>query len=322
MNKDALLQVSEIVSHSSCPDGIGAAMVCVAAYVAGGMNPPPTYFIQYDTRAHNEMKARPRQLFVDITPPKARWEDWRGLSPIILDHHESVTHIVQSLDGVYGDSDCSGTTLAFDNIMVPLSGDVLTAAAKIGQDDLATWKRFAHLCMVRDTWKTASPDWAEACALAHALLLQGQKWAVHVATVGRLPFDELINIGTKMYEKIMRQAKGVVRNSAKHVLKAGGRDIKIAFFNHAEGGTVSDIAHHVMDQMPCDVVVGYFYVHEDDATRCVASVRTNGAISASELARTFDGGGHARAAGFRIPDGPSPKQIIDLIIERIASLNP
>ena len=312
MNKDALLQVSEIVSHSSCPDGMGAAMMCTAAYVAGGMNPPPTYFVQYDTRAHNEMKAKPRQLFVDITPPKARWEEWKGLSPIVLDHHESAMHVVQSLNGVYGGPEQSGTVLAFENVMVPLVGDSVDPA----------WKWFSHLCMIRDTWKTASSNWMEACALAHALLLNGQEWAVHVATTGKLPFDELMNVGMKMHAKIMRQAKGVVRNSMKHVLKIGGRDVNIVFFNHAEGGTMSDIAHYVMEQVPCDVVIGYFYVHEDDNIRCVASVRTNGVISASELARSFEGGGHAKAAGFRIPGGPSPKQVMDMISERITSLNP
>ena len=37
MNKDRLLQASEIVSHANCPDGIGAAMICTAAYVKGGI---------------------------------------------------------------------------------------------------------------------------------------------------------------------------------------------------------------------------------------------------------------------------------------------
>jgi hypothetical protein len=315
MNKDMLLQTSEIVSHANCPDGIGAAMVATAAYVAGGMSPPPTYFVQYGTRAHDEMQARPRQLFVDITPPKGRWEEWRGMSPIVLDHHESAMHVTQSLNGAYGDGDHSGTMLAFEHVMLPLATDFMS------ESDLGAWGRFAHLCMVRDTWKVASPDWAEACALAHALLLHGQKWGIAAATAGELPIVELLAIGRKLHDKILRQSKGVVRNSLKRTLSIGGRDIKIAFFNHAEGGTLSDIAHYVMDEMPCDAVVGYFYIYEDDDTRCVVSVRTDGCVSASDLARSFGGGGHAKAAGFRIAGDVSPNVVVQTVCDRLTEAN-
>jgi len=313
ITKDALVQVSEIVSHASCPDGIGAAMIATAAYVSTGMRPPPTNFVQYGTRAHDDMVSHPRQLFLDITPPKGRWEEWRGLSPIVLDHHESAMHVVQGLNGVYGDSDHSGAMLAFANVMVPL--------VSMPSEEFEAWQRFAHLCMVRDTWKTASPDWAEACALAHALLLQGQRWGVNAAIVGKLPLAELLNLGRKLHDKIMRQSKGVVRNSLRRNLSIGSRDVKLAIFNHADGGTVSDIAHYVMDEMPCDIVVAYFYVYEDDDTRCVVSVRSNGAISASDLARSFGGGGQSKAAGFRIAGDMSPNSIIQVVTKRIAELN-
>ena len=311
MNKDTLLQVSQIVSHASCPDGIGAAMICTAAYVIGGMSPPSTYFVHHGTRKHEDIQARPRQLFVDMTPPKGRWEEWKGLSPIVLDHHESSMHIVQSLGGVYGSSDQSGTMLAFENVMLPLVGETF--------GDIDSWRHFAYLCMVRDTWKAASPDWLEACSLAHALLLYGQEWGISSAVTGKLPLEELMHVGHRMYEKILRQSKGVIRNSIRRDVAAGGRSLKVAFFNHADGGTMSDLANLVISEMPCDIVVGYFHTNEDDIFQCVVSVRTNGCASASELARSFGGGGHAKAAGFRVPGNILPRELMDVIVERIAT---
>lgn len=306
-SKDSLLQVSQIVSHAACPDGIGAAMIATAAYVAAGMSPPPTYFVQYGTKSHENLQARPKQLFVDITPPKTRWEDWRGLSPIVLDHHDSAMHVTHSLGGIYGDTDHSGAMLAFEQVLLPLAGESMSS------DDLDSWKRFAHLCMTRDTWKSASPDWADACSLAHALLLQGQEWGVGAAVAGKFPFSELMGIGRKIYEKILRQSKGVAKNSVSRAVNIGDRKILIAFFNHADGGTVSDIAHHVMDEMPCDAVVGYFYTYEDGGLKCVCSVRTNGCFSASDMARSLGGGGHPKAAGFRLSGNQAPSGVVEAV---------
>jgi hypothetical protein len=315
MKVDQILQASEIVSHAGCPDGIGAAMICAAAFVGAGMKPPPTNFIQYDTRGHEGMAVHPRQIFADITPPKSRWEEWKGLSPIVLDHHETVQHIVQALGGQYGGPDESGSTLAFDKIMMPLAGD------RIGKAALESWRTFAHLCMTRDTWKTASPDWPEACALAQALLLYGHSWAVSVSSFGSLPMEELLAVGRKMHDKIIRQSKGVTRSSAKYDVILPSGTIKLAFFNHANGGSMSDIAHYMMDEMPCDAVVGYFYKHDNGQTQCVMSARTNGSFSASDLARSFGGGGHAKAAGFRLDGSVSPDDAISAVLKRIVELN-
>ncbi len=316
MNRDALLQVSEIVSHSGCPDGIGAAMVCTAAYVAMGVQPPPTNFILYSTKSHTDLTVRPRQLFIDITPPKDRWEEWKGSSPIVLDHHETVSHIIDGLNGIYGGPDESGTMLVYSNIMLPLVGD------KISPEDLTTWERFTHLCMVRDTWKDTSPDWYEACALSHALLLYGQKWALNMANTGKVPpMKELLFIGEKLYDKVLRASKSFTRSSVKYDIIIGDKTTRIAFFNLSERGSMSDIAHCIMNDMLYDAVVGYFYLHEDEDMRTIVSVRTNGCFSASDLAKSFGGGGHGKAAGFRLLGDLSPNTVMMTTMKRIIELN-
>lgn len=314
MNNDALLQVSEIVSHAACPDGIGAAMICNAAYIARGMDPPPTNFVQYGRNSHNFLQARPRQLFVDITPPKDRWEEWTGLSPIVLDHHETVMHIVHELNGVYGDSNRSGAMLAYENVFIPLASEFSS------DDDKAMWERFAYLCMVRDTWKSASPDWSEACSLAHALLLHGQEWGVTTTIAKGVTLEDLTRIGSKIYGKIERQAKGIIKHSAVQELNVNGTSVRIAFFNHAHGGSTSDLAHFIIDGMPCNAAIGYFFTHEDGEMKTVISMRTNGTILASEIARSFGGGGHAKAAGFTISGDIQPSKIVKMVSDRLVEL--
>jgi nanoRNase/pAp phosphatase (c-di-AMP/oligoRNAs hydrolase) len=313
MNEQDLLKVNEIVSHANCPDGIGAAMIIKAAYLMSGFDSPPVQFVQYGTKKHEELKAKSGQLFVDITPPKERWEEWKGLSPIVLDHHESVMHIVHSLNGVYGDSDHSGAMLAFENVMAPLVKD---------SEDLSDWKEFAYLCMIRDTWKSSSPFWEKATSLAHALILYGQNWAMEkISETSEPPLPELLELGDKLKDKIIRQAKSILYNTEKTILKLSQDDADMIFVNHADGGSFSDLAHHLMDLSSCSAVVGYFYSYDGNKFNLVCSVRTNGVFSASELARSFGGGGHPRAAGFKLDGSLSPLEAKYQICSRIQQLN-
>jgi oligoribonuclease NrnB/cAMP/cGMP phosphodiesterase (DHH superfamily) len=252
---------------------------------------------------------------VDITPPKGRWEEWLGLSPTVLDHHETVMYVVNSLNGKYGDSDHSGAMLAFENVMVPLANGLAQ------KQSLEFWEKLAHLCMVRDTWKTASPDWDSACALAHALLLYGQEWGVSVAIADKVPFDELLLIGAKIHDNIRRQSKSIAKNSPRRSVEIDGSQAVVTFFNHANGGTMSDIAHFVMDMAPCNAAISYFFTYDDGEIRNVMSVRTDGCFSARKLAESFGGGGHNKAAGFTILGEYSPNQIVETVVERISTLN-
>lgn len=223
-----------------------------------------------------------------------------------------MTHVVQGLSGVYGAPDKSGAQLAFEHVMLPLVGRGTHTDA---------WQEFARLCAIRDLWKTASPDWGKACGLAHGLLLFGSEKVLELVSKSQGPdFGEVMHVGGMIYEKILRQGKAVAKSSLK-VSVNGSNTADVIIFNHADGGTMSDVAHVIMDTTMCSVVLGYFYSYDFDGTQqCVVSVRTNGNVSASALASAFGGGGHPKAAGFRICGDVSPQSVMKLVVQQIEKL--
>lgn len=308
MNKESLAKVSEILSHSSCPDGIGAAMVATAAYTGAGLPPPKTWFVQYGTKFHEGIKCFKNQMFLDITPPLKRWEEWKNSEVIVLDHHETAKSATVGLGGVYG-VEKSGAMLALENVMLPLS-----------QNNFSDWEFFATLCSIRDLWKSSSPAWLDACYLAHGLLTIGDKEALEIAKTGSPNMKYIMGIGSKVYGKIARQAAAIAKKTPILSVQTSGQTAKVMFFNHADGGSMSDLAHEVMDKTGCNAVIGYFYIYEDRGIECVCSCRTDGTFLANRLAEAYGGGGHQQAAGFRVSGTLSPENIIKEVCEKISSL--
>lgn len=311
IEKSKLSKVSEIITHAACPDGTGAAIVCRAAFRAAGLGCPEVKFVQYDTSKHEDLDPKPGQLFVDITPPRSRWEEWRGLDPIVLDHHETAMHVVDGLGGKYGgNTEESGTMLAFKHVMMPLAGNMTKM-------DLDKWEEFALLCMVRDLWKTGHERWDDACAVAHALLTLPRE--MFLDTDIDLGDSGFMSIGRAIYKRILIHAEKVWKGAiVEDVCSSGSSNpIKVAFFNIGKDG-MSDTAHVILDK-GVDVAAGYFYLMNQGSLHCTVSLRGNGLVRVSDVARSFGGGGHPNAAGFRIPEaeGISPQNVFDMLKGRL-----
>lgn len=310
MSPESLLRVSEVYYHSNCPDGIGSAVICSAAFQAAGKTPPKFVSAQYGVQKYEDMEAKSGQLFVDITPPRSRWEDWKGLNPVVLDHHSTSKHIVEGLDGVFGDNlSHSGAMLAFENVLMPLAGNLSSM-------DVDAWQRFAHLCMVRDTWKSNHEDWYEASSLAHALLTFDRDKFIENPSKAIRQRDHLMETGSAIYDRIIRQAKSVMESSMTDTIATTSRELKLACFNLDKAG-MSDIAHEILDH-GYDVTVGYFYLMRDDVLQCVVSLRSN-TVNVGEVAASFGGGGHVAAAGFKVSDAEqmSPRAIFEMVRGRL-----
>lgn len=285
---EQLMAVDTVLSHSFCPDGTASAMVCLAAYGAVGKN-PEVKMVMYDTVDHSSAKTDGRQLWVDITPPIARWQDWIGTSPIVLDHHETAKPVVEGLDGVYGGLDDSGTSLAFKNVMRVLCRD---------RDDIEAWAKFSHLAMIRDTWKDAHEDWEDGLAVGEALNFYTQKALFVSAAEGKMDINEIIRFGKVLVKKTANKAFKLAQGTT--FKTAGG--LKYGFFNITEKA-VSETGHVLLEEHGCDVAAGFFFTEEGGTTNLCVSLRSKkGAVPVNKIAEKFGGGGHQPAAGFRLKD--------------------
>jgi oligoribonuclease NrnB/cAMP/cGMP phosphodiesterase (DHH superfamily) len=319
---DKLRGVTDVYFHENCPDGSAAALICAAAFKAAGTR-PKFRSLQYDTELMNKLEPRPGQLFVDITPPKARWGEWENVQPIVLDHHETAKVVTEGLGGVYATNEKhSGAMLALEEVFDPL-------VAGFDESLRTAWKNLAQLAMIRDTWKKESPLWRDACALAMALLFDGSKCLIEKAQEhgpnillpgGHLFLDQYLGLGHKLLENNDRRVEKLAKSAYRETYSFD-KEYEAAYFNCTEK-IVSDVANFLIDN-GCNLAVGYFFLFEDGANRCQVSLRTDGTLSARRIAERFpNGGGHERAAGFRLHEGDqmSPHKIYSVVSTTIVEM--
>lgn len=293
-----LLEVKEVYSHSSCPDGTAAAMI-VARAMSGSPSRPAVRFVQYGTKEHATLQPGPGQLFVDITPPLDRWEEWVPHNPVVLDHHHTAEKCVEGLNGVYGGLEYSGAGLAMEHVMKPL---VMTGVTPMEPDEMKCWERLARLASIRDTWKDKDPEWRDACALAHTMGFVGSRDLIMASFSRSVDFDMLDRLGGFILPAVERKAQLLAESAMIRTAGPPGRPVKIGYFNCTDKAT-SDVAHYLMDVMGCDMAVGYFMMFQDGEARFSVSLRSSSGIDSSVIAKKLGGGGHQPAAGFRYPDG-------------------
>jgi uncharacterized protein len=294
-----ILQVREVYSHASCPDGTAAAMI-VARALADMPERPEIRFVQYGTKEYETLVPGPGHLFVDITPPTSRWEEWIPFRPIVLDHHETAKSCIEGLGGVYGGLELSGGGLAMKHVMAPL---IEVGAASMDPDEARGWERLARLASIRDTWKDELPEWREACALAHTMGFVGSKKLVEDSFNKEVDFQSLDKLGSFILPALERKVKLIAESSLIRTAGPPDSPVRIGYFNCTDK-SISDVAHYMMEEMGCDMAVGYFMLFQDGSPRFSVSLRSRkGGVDSSIIAKKLGGGGHKPAAGFRHPDG-------------------
>lgn len=305
IDKSRLLSVNRVFFHSPCPDGTAAAMIVADTY-AGLEWPVKFHPVQYDTKFHEGLRPEPGQLFVDITPPISRWREWIGCEPIVLDHHETAKEVVEGLGGVYATNEAhSGAKLAFEHVALPLCG---------GNDE---WRKFAEVAMVRDTWKKDHPLWRDACAQKEALMFFGSKKLIEQVQSGSFRHDQFLSFASTLLDASEAASKTHARGAHKEEVEMGGEKYSLATFN-CTNGNASDIANMLINE-GSDLVLGYFFTIEDGEHKVIISARSNDRLSARAMAVTRGGGGHERAAGFRVKpaDDVSPAALMALLKDAV-----
>lgn len=302
LDLDSLLATRTIVTHESCADGIASAIILRDALLNARVE-----FVQYNTPAHRDLRVTPGMLLCDMTPPAARVQEFVDAGAIVLDHHKGALEIVEAFGdrGVFADETTepgvSGATLAFREVWMPLSGDVPA--------DTARWLHdFSSLAGIRDTWQRDHARWREACAQAAALRF----WMPDML-IGQ-SLDDIparLEIGETLLQR--DEARDERSIAEAYRFEVGG--IRVVAF---EGLHTSDIAERLDGEV--DLVLGWRYRMEEGRARMDVSCRSNGAVSALALAKANGGGGHERAAGFKV-DAPrfvSPHGLLYQLVEAYA----
>jgi hypothetical protein len=282
---DSLLAVRTIVTHENCADGIASAIILRDALPNARVE-----FVQYNTPAHRDLRATPGMLFCDMTPPAARVQEFVDAGAIVLDHHKGAREIVEAFGerGVFANEatepGVSGAMLAFREVWCKVTYPNI-------DDHLIPITDLAVLAGIRDTWWRTHPRWRAACAQAAALRFWPPEMLIGA------PIDSLaarLEIGETLLQR--DEARDERSISEAYRFEVGG--IRVVAF---EGLHTSDIAERLKGD--ADLVLGWHYKIEGGEPRMIVSCRSRGAVSALALAKANGGGGHERAAGFKIDAG-------------------
>lgn len=321
MNIEQIRQIRNVYYHASCPDGTASAVICALAFRMIG-HEAEFQSLQYDSEEMQALLPEQGQLFVDITPPKERWELWKNASPVVLDHHETAKHVVEGLNGVYATNEKhSGAMLAYQYVYLPCFSQCLQRGIDLYSGQAEKVEEFAELCMIRDTWKNQHPLWNDSNALALALKFHGSRNLLEKVKDGSFRFGDLLDLGKMLSEQHNRKVELTVEKSWLVQKDIGGQTYKLALFNTTEPIS-SDVGNMLLAQ-GADISVGYFYTLGDGAIQTVVSLRTNERVSASKVCEVHGGGGHARAAGFRLKAGStlSPSDILGEVLTALVQTN-
>lgn len=292
MDTSLLRQVTTIVTHENCPDGVASALILGAA-----LPDARVLFLQYGSAAHRELPAVPGMLFCDITPPRERTHEFVRAGAMVLDHHKKQQDIVCAFGarGVFADErldpGVSGAVLAFREALVPFN--------VAGGGRLAGAETLARLMGIRDTWQKHDPDFERASAISEALRFVPfeRLRAMELPAVLRLAHD----LGPILLERKLAAARDVAAQAVR--IQAGA--LRVAVIPSTT--LTSDAAELIED---ADVVAGFAYRADPGGTglRLQWSLRSRTGVDVSAIAaRHPGGGGHTAAAGFAVPDdGRSP----------------
>lgn len=286
LERNVLSKIKTIVVHDSCPDGMASAVLLHDAIPDARV-----VFAQHGSDDYSGMQAEPGMLFCDLVPPPERASEFLQAGAVVLDHHVKVKNVVEKFGprGRFGDG-VSGALLAFQYVWNPLRG---------GTTDNQTSKnarQFAELASVRDCWEREDPRWTQACSQASALMFYDTTdwldWQEPFLPSCQAKMAEMLRVGAISHANKLR---GVTRSVDGAYWTRTGRGHQVVIIN---GGSISDVADAIGER--ADVVMSFNYAVEDGKLSIRVSIRSHRKVDVGSVAVRFGGGGHQKAAGFRL----------------------
>ncbi|MHC4618542.1 MAG: DHHA1 domain-containing protein [Planctomycetota bacterium] len=274
-----LKKVSKIVAHADS-DGIIGALVCKEALGVDRIE-----LVQYGEGLDN-VHLEEGVLFVDISPPDGRVEEFLEAGAIVLDHHESRRDIVAKfgLRGVFGEDGECGATLVYDHVW----SAVRDPSFKVD------W--LCELIAVWDTWKRQSPMWHRACCLNEIVLHKGLEFSIYDSREAQIEQGHLLFAAAQ---------KRILATAENAKLELWGY-IPVAWVP-CDNASVSLVADQLIETKGVAMVV-CLRIAPDGSVVC--SLRGNGNVDVGTIAKHHGGGGRQNTAGYSTT-GLSPVGVLE-----------
>ncbi len=289
IDRELLDNVTHVVTHSSCPDGVASAILLTDALADVKIT-----FLTHGTDPYEKLIAEPGMLFCDLAPPRERVQEFVDVGAIVLDHHAAQRDIVEAFGprGIFADlvtePGVSGALLAFRHVWQHITSE--------GSPAFNRALHFAEVAGVRDTWQRNDKRWPEARAQAEALrfypwsffeklVREGSTFGDH----GSKQLASMLDIGPVLVERVDLATKRLVEDAYGAITHIGTRLLIVG----------SRQTSDVTDVTDADIVIGFEY-HGGEKCTLELSMRSR-THDVGAFCKSLGGGGHRGAAGARIP---------------------
>lgn len=271
-----------IVYHADCPDGFCGALILKQQLLPDAELWPATY---------GQPVPVPELSGRDIVVVDFSWSRDQMLalkaaarSLTVLDHHKTAEAELAGLDFCEFDMGRSGAQMAWD-YAERLRHDP-------GQDlEDARWRPwFVDYVADRDLWRWELPDSKAVNAYLATLPHEIEAWR----QLDAMTAEEAARLGAGARAQIESYVRAVCAQAGPGFWK--GHRLSVV---NAAYPNISDVAHELC-QRGADVGIGWF-VRGDGMIQF--SLRSQGELDVSVLAKEMGGGGHRNAAGFQVEFG-------------------
>lgn len=261
-----------VIYHGNCADGFSAAWVCwkkfgdEADYLAGVYQQAPP-----------DVTGR-RVYMVDFSYKRAVVAEMvtKAAKVILIDHHKTAIEDLAELPGLeqYTDLERSGATLTWDYMFPDEPRPLL----------------LGHI-EDRDLWRFKLPGTREIQANVFSYEYTFELWD-KLMSAGHAELMQMTVAGAAIERKHHKDIAELLKVCQRRMV-IGGVDVPVASLPYT---LVSDAGHAMAKGEP------FAACYWDTADGRIFGLRsTDDGADVSEIAKQYGGGGHAHAAGFKVP---------------------
>ena len=259
------MNYTHVLYHAGCNDGFGAAW---AAWQKLGDK--AQYIATHHGEPFPQLYADSEVIMLDMAYPRARHEELRKFvkSLVVVDHHKTAVEDIGDLPDVHVELNNSGAVLAWEHFHPGVEIPV-----------------FLRYIEDRDLWRYKLENSREVHSALSSYKMDFELWT-WLSTRGT---KALAEEGTPILRYRDQASDFLARQAFR--MKIAGHEVPVVNCTSMN----SEVGEKMNLLNPDDAFVASYFEKRD--IRCW-SLRSQGKIDVSEIAKKYGGGGHPNAAGF------------------------
>jgi oligoribonuclease NrnB/cAMP/cGMP phosphodiesterase (DHH superfamily) len=266
----------KVLFHANCDDGFGAAWAAYKFYTeVGVINSVEFIPVKYGDIPPQNLEGT-SVLIVDFSYPRDTLQKIRDISKslTVLDHHKTAQKDLEGFPNCVFDMGRSGAVITW-NYLFPQR----------------PVPRLLQYIQDNDLWKHELPHCQTVIRLIRSYPHDFELWD-NLAFQLNTNEDLIISIASNIERYFQQQ----VEFNKVNAVRIKYKEIESAIIN-INVTFVSETLHKLCKELSIPMAFGWYM---DSNEEIILSIRGDGSVDVSAIAKTYGGGGHNNAAGFKL----------------------